>query len=108
MENGTFIQNADQIASLPTNQNQPSYDELKIVDTLFKQHGNTMNKIVDESKEAVFIVILFIVFSNTQVDDLIKRFIPITQSSIYLLVSVKAIIIIIVFWTFKNFWLSRK
>lgn len=106
MEN--HVQNADPIASLPTNMVQPSYNELKIVDTLFKQHGSAMDKIAEETKSSVIVGILFIMFSLTQLDDLIKRFLPITRNSPYILMLIKALALSMVFWIINNFWLSRK
>jgi len=101
-------QNADLISVLPTNQYQPSHNELRIVDTLFKQHGGTMNKIVNEAKDSVFIGILFIILSMPQVDESVKKLVPMAQNSPYILILVKALILIVAFWLIKNFWLSRK
>lgn len=101
-------QNADSIATLPTNQVQPSHNELKIVDTLFKSHGGTMNKIFAEVQDAILIGILFIVVSLPQTDDLLKRLLPMTQNSPYILMLTKAIALIILYWLLKNLWLAKK
>lgn len=100
-------QNADPISTLPTNQTQPSYNELKIVDTLFKEHRGSMNKIVEEGKESVIVGILFVIFSLVPVDELIKRLLPITQNSSYILILFKVLLVIVFYWVIKNFWLSR-
>ena len=108
MQTPILDNNADRIDVLPTNQTQPSHNELQIVDTLFKNHGAEVNSIVNESKEAMLIGILFILFSLPQVSDLIQKFLPISRDSFYFLLLAKALMLMLVYWLIKNFWLSRK
>jgi hypothetical protein len=103
-----FDENADSLSDLPTNQNQPSYNELKIVDTLFKKNSSTVNNIAKEFKDSIVIGIVFIIFSLPQIDDLIKKYISVTQNSLYILLLVKALIFIVVIWIIKNSKLLKK
>jgi hypothetical protein len=103
-----FDEYADEISALPTNQNQPSHNELKIVDTLFKHHSNTITSITKEFKDSLILGLLFIFFSLPQVDELFKKYISITKNSMYMLLLVKAIFFIFAFWIIKNFNLLKK
>lgn len=99
----------DIITQLPIDQTQPSHNELQIINTLFKEHGQTMNIIFDEAKDAVLVGLLFIAFvSIPKIDETINKFIPITNKSQYFLVIVKGIMIACLFWLVKHFYLSRK
>lgn len=99
----------DIITQLPADQTQPSHNELQIVNTLFKEHRQTMNTIFDDAQDAVLVGILFVVFTTLpQLDDTIMKFLPITTNSPYFLVIVKAIMIACLFWLVKHFYLSRK
>jgi len=101
-------QNVDIIYNLPTNQSQPSHNELKIVDTLFSpQNQGTINKIIIEMKDAIIAGILFIVFSLPKVVEIINK-IPITKNSPYFLLLAQAVIFTGVFWVIKNFFLLKK
>lgn len=102
------LSNADPISQLPADQTQPSHNELMIVNSLFKDHGNAMNAIFKEMQGAILVGILFIALSLPQIDDMIKRMLPMTQNSIYILLLVKAIVIMSLFWLIKHFYLSRK
>lgn len=103
-----YVQSADIIAQLPVDETQPTHNELRIVNTLFKDHQNTVNKLANEAKDSVIIGILFVVFSLPQLDEIIGRFYPTTQKSPYLLIFVKVLIIMVLFWVVKHFYLSRK
>ena len=98
----------DPIAQLPIDQNQPSNTELQIIDTLFTKHRGTMDVIAEESKDAFIVTILVIVFSLSQVDAFVMKFLPITDKSPYILVLVKGIVAAALYWLVKHFYLSRK
>lgn len=98
----------DVIEDLPVDNSQPKHDELRIVNTLFKEHEGTMTKIGRELKDLVIIGLLFILFSLPQVDGLIKRVFPPAVNSVYILVGVKTLIVMALFWIIKYFYLSKK
>ena len=100
--------NSDNISDLPVDKIQPSNDELEVVNTLFKNHNKTMINIFNELKETLLIGILFIIFTLPQGDALINKFIPITQTSIYILTLIKMILVMVLYWIIKYFYLSKK
>jgi len=104
----SYQQNADIIDELPTDHTVPSHNEIKIVNNLFKQNKNGMYRILDELKTALIIGVLFIIFSIPQVDDLIKRVIPSSYTgSMYILLLVKAILLVVVFYFINNFYIMK-
>ena len=99
----------DLISQLPSDQTQPSYNEIQIVNTLFKEHRHTMNTLFEESQDAVLAGLLFIALTTIpNLDDNIRRFIPATGNSPYFLILFKAIMVACLFWLIKHFYLSRK
>lgn len=98
----------DIIDELPVDNNQPKHDELRIVNTLFKENEGTMTKIGRELKDLFVIGILFILFSLPQVDNMIKKVFPPAVNSIYILVGIKTLIVMVLFWVIKYFYLSKK
>jgi hypothetical protein len=103
MSNNKF----DNIDSLPTNKNEPTEEEIKTVDSFFLQKKNTMVKIINGFKDILITAILFIILSLPQFDEIVKKFIKCSNSSIYMLILVKAIIFCIVLFLIKNFYLSQ-
>ena len=98
----------DSIANLPVDDNEPKHEEIQIVNTLFKEHKSTLNKLVIEVKDLLIIGILFILLSLPQTDSIIQKVIPSSVNSIYILVGIKALLIMLVFWLIKYFYLSKK
>jgi len=98
----------DFIQDLPENNTEPSPKEIHIVNTMFKQHEGTMTKIGKELNDLVIVGVLFVLFSLPQVDDLIKRFFSPAVNSVYILVGIKTVIVMILFWVIKYFYLSKK
>ena len=100
--------NSDFIEVLPVDKTQPTYEELHVINTLFKSHNNTMNVIFNEAKESLIVGFLFILFSIPQIDSLFNKYIPVTNKSIYFLILIKALFIIVIFWILKHFNLILK
>lgn len=99
----------DLITQLPSDQTQPSHNEIQIVNSLFKEHQQTMSAIFEESQDAVLAGLLFIAFTTIpNLDDNIRRFIPVANNSPYFLIVIKAIAVACLFWLIKHFYLSRK
>jgi hypothetical protein len=98
----------DPISHLPVDQSQPTSNELQIVNTLFTTHKNTVNTIVQEVKDSMLIGVLFVVFSLPMIDNLIKRILPLSEKSPYILVVTKALAVMALYWLINHFYLSRK
>jgi hypothetical protein len=103
-----FDENADILENLPTNKNQPSHNEIKIVDTLFKKHTSTISNITKDFKDSILIGVLFFILSLPQVDELFKKYISVTNSSLYMLLLVKTVFFIVALWIIKNLKLLKK
>jgi hypothetical protein len=100
----------DIITSLPYNSTniQPTLNELKILDTLFKEHRRDLSLIFNEFKHLFIIALIFVILNTPYTDYLIKKLFPITNNSIYLYLLIKTLLFLILYWTYKNFLLYRK
>ena len=97
----------DLISDLPTNKNKLTENEQRIMNTLFKEK-NTINIIFKEMQDSFIVGILFVMFSIPYIDTLIFKLIPAAEKSIYILLCIKVISIMVLFWIIKHFYLSRK
>jgi len=97
----------DSIKQLPVDQTSPTNTELQIIDALFKNR-KTMDVIFDETKDAMIVAILVILFCLPKVDDIINKFLPITVNSPYILALFKGMAVALLFWLVKYFYLSRR
>ena len=97
----------DFISELPTDKNKPSDNEYRIINTLFKEK-NTINIIFKDMQDSFIVGILFVIFSLPMLDSLIIKFIPVAEKSIYVLLCIKVLSIMLLFWVIKHFYLSRK
>ena len=98
----------DSINDLPTDKVDPTENELKIVNNIFKKNKKMMNRIVEEFQDPLVIGILFVLFSLDQVNSIVIKFVPSAQNSIYILLGIKALAFMILYWIIKHFYLSRK
>ena len=104
-DNSAFT--GDSIFELPIDQSLATRDEMQIIDTLFTKNASTLNKLAVEAKDPIIIGVLFVILSLPMVDNLITKFVPITNKSPYILVGVKALAIMVFYWLIKHFYLSR-
>jgi hypothetical protein len=106
---GISYKNYDLITELPVDKEEPTPEQLKIVNTLFKKENKTsLNSVFINAKDAICAGILFIIFSIPQVDTLLGSILPITTTSVYISVVVKALIVVVLFWVIKYFILIKK
>lgn len=98
---------SDNINLLPTNKIAPTDVDSEISNKLFGEEKTLVQKIVSEGKGIILLALLFIVVSLPQLDDIIKKFIPITSTSSYILIGLKAIIFSVLYWIINNFYLAR-
>ena len=92
----------DYINKLPTDNHLPTHDEISIVNSLFKKDQTKIIKIISELKLSILVSILFIIFSLPIVDQLIKKFIPVTTNNNIFLLVVKGFLFAIVFYILSN------
>ena len=100
----------DNIKQLPVNKTPPTSNEIHLAQNLFAEppHRNTMSIIFEEGKEAIVTGFLFIIFSLPQLDNLFHKSRPVTSKSIYLLLFLKGLLFIMIWWVIKYFYLARK
>ena len=100
---------SDDIENLPLDNTYiVSQDEKQIVDSLFGiQDKSAMTNIVNELKDLIIIAIIFVIFSLKNIDELIYKFVPASQNSVYILIGIKTLGFVVLFWIVKNFYLSR-
>ena len=101
-------ENGDLIENLPYDSNMPSHDEIIMVDNIFKQKKTTIDKILSSSKDMIVLAALFILLSVPFVDNLVTKLIPSTQTSKYVLVAVKALLFVVLYFFIYNFYLIKK
>lgn len=98
----------DIITDLPDDQTTPSYNELKLVDTLFTKKKSVFDRILESTKDLLIMGIFFVIFSLPQIDEIIKKIIPITNKSFYILVGIKSVFFMLSYFIIKNLYLVRK
>ena len=106
--NNSMINSGDPISQLPVDNTPVNESENQILDTIFGKHRKTIDVIINDSKDAILVSIIFMIFSLDQVDGFIKKFLPIIGDSEYILLLVKGLMAGFVFWIVKYFYLSRK
>ena len=100
--------NGELIESLPTDDTAYTKEQLEMAKILFKENEGNMNVLATELKDSLVICILFIIFSLRQTDELVKKIIPASQNSYIILMGIKCVGLVILFYIVKNFHLSRK
>jgi len=100
--------NSDLIDSLPTDKNNPTHSEIQIVDSLFKKQHTTFQKILLGSKDVLIVGFLFILFSLPQIDEMIRKFAPSTETSVYIFIFVKTLFFMFSYFVLMNVYLVRK
>jgi uncharacterized integral membrane protein len=99
--------NSDIIEDLPTDETIPTNNEIEVFDKLFKNE-NDIKKIFLELRDTILVGILFIIFSLEQMDQLVHKYIPSTKKSPYILLFIKSLIVMLIFFFLKNMYIVRK
>lgn len=97
-----FNTNADSINNLPVDDNAVPNNELQIANALFKEKQFALTKVVSASKDIVLVMALYLIFCMPQIDNLIKRFFPSTESSIYFFYGIKALLFGFCYFILQN------
>ena len=99
--------NYDILASLPTDKDEPSQEEMVIINNLFVENKEATATIINEMFEPFIVGILFVIFSLKYIDSAIFYVLPMTQTSEIFLILTKVVLIMIAFWIIKYFNLCR-
>lgn len=94
---------ADIIENLPVDDTPYNKDIAKV---LFKEK-ETLKNVFSELKESAFIVVLFLIFSSSQINDIIAKVYPASANNYISLMAIKCVIIVVLFYFYKNFQFAR-
>lgn len=97
----------EKLSDLPVDKEIPNDNHIKIINGLF-QENNTIQTIINDSKDTILVGLIIIMLSMSQIDTLIRKYVVITQKSDYILYLVKGLLGAFIFWLIKHFYLSRK
>ena len=100
---------ADLLNSLPVDETPLNHDDIHVLQTLFKDENvRDLSAIFIELKDAVIGGVLFAILSSSKVDDVMNRFIPVTNKSHIIMICVKMLLFIGLFWIIVNFALAKR
>jgi hypothetical protein len=108
MSNVIFDTPADPINMLPTDKSEPSHSEIQIIETLFKQRKNTFQKLLLGTQDVLLVGFLFLLFSLPQLEEIIVKLFPTTSTSTYIMLVVKTLVFMCMYFVCKNIYLVRK
>lgn len=106
--NSQTHQMGDIIENLPVDESVLSHNEIRIVDQLFQRKKGIFDKIMSNIKDILIIGTLFIFFSINFIDNIIKKFIPSSVNSQYILIGAKAFLFMVTYFVVKNIYLIQK
>jgi len=96
----------DKLQDLPTDKSIPSHNETILINSLFHKK-NTIDTVFKHIKDLLLLAAIFIVFSLPQVDLLINKFVISSRTSIYILIGIKTLLFISLFFIINNIYLVR-
>jgi hypothetical protein len=96
----------DTIEKLPVEETTPNQEQLALAMSIF-DYEKEMNCVLSEFKESVIIVILFIIFSLPQLDEMLKKYIPPLKNQVFL-VGFKCTCVIFLYYMFKNYQVIKQ
>jgi hypothetical protein len=99
---------ADYIDTLPVDESTLTQTEMQMLNGIFKEQQTAVQKILSQTQDITLAGLLFLAFSTPQAEDVIKRFFPSTTTSPYILLAVKTMAFMIVYFAIKNMYLVRK
>ncbi len=98
----------DMIDSLPNDNTVLTHNETQLMEHLFQNHHKGIQEMMKGLQDLILMALIFMIISLPQVDDQIKGFIPITANSVYILIMIKAILFVGIYFILKNLYLVRK
>ncbi len=98
----------DMIDSLPNDNTVLTHSETQIMEHLFKNHHTGIQEMMKNLQDLILMALIFMIISLPQVDDQIKRFVPTAANSVYILIMIKAVAFVGIYFILKNLYLVRK
>src|SRR5689334_891756 len=97
----------DHINTLPIDKIPPTKQESELMTKFFENRGSFYN-LCTEFKDIIILGIIYFIVGLPFLDGIIKSFFTSAQNSSYILLGIKTLIFMLLYFIFTNFWLSRK
>ena len=97
----------DPLTQLPVNDSEPTQVENQFVDILFKEKLSTAQKILHGTRDVLLLGLLFLVISLPQLDTILHKFFPSTVDSPYMLLFIRTLLFMLVYFIVKNLYLAK-
>ena len=96
----------DYIAHLPTDEKQPTIEELYLVNTLFTNNSD-ISKIFSGLKDTILVGFLFIFLNMPFINNLVKNIFKVAKKSHVLFIMIKSFIFMLLYFITNHFILSK-
>lgn len=93
---------ADSLSSLPIDNTIPHQQELKTVNELFRNHGNTIDSVIGEFKTPITYGIIFLILSLPITTKGINCLVPSVNNKIFTIL-IKTLIFILLVYVYINY-----
>ena len=97
----------DYISHLPTDDKQPSIEELYLVNTLFTNNSE-ISKIFGGLKDTMLVGFLFIFLNMPFINNLVKNIFKKAKTSHVLFILIKSLICMLLYFIISNYMLSKE
>ena len=98
---------SDYIESLPTDEIPLSEPESVLLYNILKSDDSPFKRILSELRDPLIIGCLFIIMNLPQITDIIASIVPYSKTSTSAMLGIKCFIIIIIWFIYKNYNLTR-
>lgn len=101
---------ADSISRLPTDSTIPHHNDIVMVNELFKKHGSTMDKVVEEFRSPIIYTMVFILLSlplTTRAINYLCPSIANDEGNMFSILT-KAIVFLIIVYVVQNYTRMKK
>jgi hypothetical protein len=103
-----FPPEPDLVNELQSDDQPLNQTEEQFMNTFFKEKPTMLKRVLAETKDVVLVGALFVLVNIPGVESLIIRFFPLAGGSTYIMLCLKAILLMLLYFILKNFYLSRK
>lgn len=105
MSKGDLIKD---LPDLPSHMNNDVSEEDKnMINMLFNKNRSNLNVLASGLKDVIMVGLLFIILNISYVDDLIIKFIPSASTSKYVLVLLKSLAMMLLYFVINNWYLNK-
>ena len=98
----------DNIMNLPTDKMSPSANEVNMMNTFFQENKGTFHNLCYEFKDILVIGLIYFLVGLPFVDGLIKSMITSAENSSFILLGIKTLLFMLVYFIVTNWKFARK